>query len=266
VVPETGSGRLDVAELHETGELRQLADLLAAVWVRAQAPPLNAETLRALSHAGAYISGARRDGRMLGGLVGFLGLSADRRLTLHSHMLGVLEEARAGGLGYALKQHQRRWAAGRGIETVAWTFDPLVSRNAHFNLVRLGAEVVAFEEDFYGPMDDAINALDPTDRLLVRWRVASSGPAAEADLAALLARGAAVALRVGSGGEPVAGSAGDGVRLCQVPADIVALRRERPELALAWRLALRTALGGALAEGHRVTAMARPGWYVLERS
>jgi predicted GNAT superfamily acetyltransferase len=264
VVPETGSGPLDVAELHETGELRELADLLAAVWVRAQEPPLNAETLRALSHAGAYVSGARRGDRLVGGLVGFFGLSPDRRLTLHSHVLGVLEQARGGGVGYALKQHQRRWAAERGIETVAWTFDPLVRRNAHFNLVRLGAVVAAYEEDFYGPMDDAINALDPTDRLLVRWRVASPRSAVEADLAALLARGAAVALRVGPGGEPLAGAAGDGVRLCQVPEDIVALRRERPDLALAWRLALRSALGGALAGGSQVSGVARGGWYVLE--
>src|SRR5262249_50411291 len=146
---------LDVAELHEVAELRDLGDLLIAVWGRADGPPLNRETLRALSHSGSYVAGARSGGRLVGGIVAFLGRDPDGTTTLHSHMLGVREEARGLGTGRALKEHQRRWALERGIEEVRWTFDPLVRRNARFNLVALGAEAVAYHEDFYGPMDDA---------------------------------------------------------------------------------------------------------------
>jgi len=248
VMPESGPDAPDVGELHAVAELRELADLLAAVWGRAGEPPLSHETLRALSHAGAYVAGARRDGGLVGGLVGFLGRDPDGTPTLHSHVLGVLEGARAAGVGYALKQHQRRWALDREIGTVTWTFDPLVRRNARFNLVRLGAEAAAYHPDFYGEMDDALNAGDPTDRLVVRWRVAAPRPPVEADVGSLLAGGAMVALRVGPRDEPQALAGGAAVRLCQVPEDIVAMRRDRPDMALAWRLALRSGLGGALAE------------------
>jgi predicted GNAT superfamily acetyltransferase len=258
---------LDVAELHENGELRALVELLDAVWGRAGGPPLiNLETLRALAHAGAYIAGARADGRLVGGLVGFFGRDADGTLTLHSHILGVRESARGEGVGHALKLHQGRWALARGIREVRWTFDPLVRRNAHFNLVGLGAEPIAYHEDFYGRMDDAINAADPTDRLVVRWRVADPRPAIPDDAEALRARGAEIVLREGPRGEPVPEPPGPArVRLCQVPEDIVALRRTRPEAALAWRLALREALGGGIRAGARVVGMVPGGWYVLER-
>ena len=43
--------------------------------------------------------------------------------------------------------------------------DPLVRRNAAFNLNALGTRAVAFHPDFYGPMGDAINAGDASDRL-----------------------------------------------------------------------------------------------------
>ena len=44
-------------------------------------------------------------------------------------------------------------------------------RNAWFNIHVLGAEVHEYLVDFYGPIDDAINAGDESDRLLVAWAV-----------------------------------------------------------------------------------------------
>jgi predicted GNAT superfamily acetyltransferase len=259
---DTVAGDLEIVELHEMDEFRDLAGVFVAVWGENEIKP---ELLRALSHAGSYVSGARRGGRLVGGLVGFFGRDPDGTTILHSHMMGVREEARGAGVGYALKQHQRRWAAERGVATVTWTFDPLVRRNAYFNLVRLGAEAAAYYQDFYGLMDDLINVGDPTDRLLVRWSVAAPRPPVEPDVGALMAGGAAVALRVGPEGEPRQSAvAGSGPWLCQVPADVVALRRDRHDVALAWRLALRGTLGEALARGRRVSGMTRSGWYVVE--
>ena len=82
-------------------------------------------------------------------------------------MAAVLPEYRDQHIGSALKMHQRAWALGCGIDTVVWTFDPLVRRNAFVNLVKLGADVEGFEVDFYGSMDDAINVDDPTDLFIV---------------------------------------------------------------------------------------------------
>ena len=54
-----------------------------------------------------------------------------------------------------------------------WTYDPLIRRNARLNLVRLGAEVIAFLPDFYCELDDAITGADHSDRFEVRWRLDS---------------------------------------------------------------------------------------------
>jgi predicted GNAT superfamily acetyltransferase len=71
-------------------------------------------------------------------------------------------------------------------------------------------------------------------------------------------------LLVGDAGEPVEAAASTRVLLCQVPEDIVAIRRSDPSLARSWRMALRRKLTGAVAAGYEVTGATRSGWYVLE--
>ena len=68
------------------------------------------------------------------------------------------------------------------MSKIVWTFDPLVRRNALFNLARLGARTTRYEVDFYGPVRDAINGEDDTDRLVVEW--ATSGDEGAGALAA----------------------------------------------------------------------------------
>lgn len=192
---------VEVAELHEISELNEAAELFVEVW---QTPggeaPATPALLRALAYSGNYVSGARRDGRMVGASVGFLH-PHHGAIGLHSHITGVRETAQGGSVGFALKQHQRAWALDREIDAISWTFDPLVRRNAFFNLVKLGAEIVEYLPDFYGPMADGINAGDESDRCLVSWPLASEravaashGKGAEPDLEALAKRGAHVLL------------------------------------------------------------------------
>ena len=83
---------------------------------------------------------------------------------MHSHITGVLPGLQSQGLGRLLKQHQREWALAREVGHITWTFDPLVARNAHFNLRVLGARVTEYLVDHYGPMDDGVNRGDETDR------------------------------------------------------------------------------------------------------
>ncbi|HET8682001.1 MAG TPA: GNAT family N-acetyltransferase, partial [Micromonosporaceae bacterium] len=54
--------------------------------------------------------------------------------------------------------------------------------------------------------------------------------------------------------------------LVAVPMDIAALRQRDRAAALRWRYAVREALAGALAAGHRVVHLTRDGYYLLERS
>ena len=84
-------------------------------------------------------------------------------------MLAALPDRRHAGVGYTLKLAQRASCLDRGIHLVRWTFDPLVARNAHLNVNKLGATCDRFHRDYYGRMPDTINAGDRSDRLVVRW-------------------------------------------------------------------------------------------------
>jgi predicted GNAT superfamily acetyltransferase len=261
-----------ISELHELEGMRELERLFAAIWERPAEPPFSTDLMRALAHSGNYVVGAYEGNRLVGGLVGWLGGSPPSELHMHSHILGVVADSEVPGLGFELKQHQRRWCLERGIKVIEWTFDPLVRRNAYFNLTKLGAEAHQYLVNFYGEMADGLNAGQESDRILIRWHLdsaqveaASAGRATEPAVEQLLSDGATVALSVGPAGEPAAGSSSAAVLLCQVPEDIVALRRADPALAHSWRLAVRRALGSALDAGYGVSGATRAGWYVLER-
>ncbi|NED67426.1 GNAT family N-acetyltransferase, partial [Streptomyces sp. SID10244] len=112
--------------------------------------PVSVDMLRALSHAGNYVAGAYVGDRLAGGSVGFFAAPVGH--TLHSHITGVSRIGRGHNVGHALKMHQREWAVARGLQTITWTFDPLVARNAYFNVAKLGAVPVAYHRDFYGEL------------------------------------------------------------------------------------------------------------------
>ena len=137
-------------------------------------------------------------------------------------------------------------------------------RNGWFNLVRLGAVGTAFVPNLYGTVDDAINAGTETDRCWVRWAVRGTEPAAARD-GEVDTAGATVVLDEDADGAPRPGPLCGDRRLCQVPADIVALRAHRPDLAEAWRAAVRETLGRSMAEGFAAVGMTDTGSYVLER-
>ncbi|MFE6256812.1 GNAT family N-acetyltransferase [Agromyces sp. NPDC057865] len=120
---------------------------------------------------GAEAAGTGRVAAPLGAALGFLGWNDG--LHIHSHMNAVDPAARGRGIGLALKLRQRAICLAHGVDEVRWTYDPLIRRNARMNLVRLGAEVIAFLPDFYGELDDAITGTDRSDRFEVRWRLDS---------------------------------------------------------------------------------------------
>jgi predicted GNAT superfamily acetyltransferase len=190
---------------------------------------------------------------------------------LHSHITGVDQTAQAKGVGFALKQHQRGWTLRRGLTRVCWTFDPLVRRNAHFNLTKLGATATEYLPDFYGPLTDGINAGDASDRLYVDWRLDSERAiaAARGEPRPLASDGARVLLDC-VGDEPVAGALdgsvadGGGPLLVAVPPDIEGLRSRDPASGARWRAAVRQALTTAFTQGYRISGMTADGRYLLE--
>jgi predicted GNAT superfamily acetyltransferase len=95
------------------------------------------------------------------------------RAYLHSHMLAVRNAWRDHGLGRRLKLAQRDDAVQRGFELVEWTFDPLEIKNAHLNLVRLGAIARRYSVNHYGASSSPLQGGLPTDRLVAEWWVKS---------------------------------------------------------------------------------------------
>jgi len=280
---------VQLRQLETMADMTSACAVLDEVWgiapgaVSEIQPPL----LRALGHGGNYLVGAYREGGAVsagGGLVGASVAFFTEPLgaAMHSHITGVLGGTAGTGVGSALKWHQRQWALERGLSRITWTFDPLIARNAYFNLTRLGARPETYFVDFYGAMDDGPNRGQPTDRMQVGWDLTAAATVEAGHSARLDAKGgsgpdvreareagAAVLLSVGADGRPVTGRSEvdrqDSV-LLGIPADIEALRRSDPSSALAWRYELRAALALLMADrSWHVTGFARSGWYLLRR-
>jgi predicted GNAT superfamily acetyltransferase len=264
-----------VRELATLTELEAAIALFDEVWVPDEGSSVRLDLLRALTKAGNYAAGAYdlTSGQLLGACVGFFGPPSHAEL--HSHIAGVRPAGLGRSVGFALKVHQRAWCLRHDVRVIAWTYDPLIRRNAYFNLGKLGARPVEYLRNFYGVMDDAINGGTETDRMLVHWDLrsapaaqASAGRPRQVSFAAERERGAVVALHPDDQRRPVPGSvpAGGPARqafLVGVPADIEAMRLSEPEIAAAWRPALRDALLPLLGRGARVTGFDRAGWYVV---
>jgi predicted GNAT superfamily acetyltransferase len=226
--------------------------------------PVSTDMLRALIHAGNYVSGAYLDGVLVGGSVGFFAAPVGQ--VLHSHITGVSDRGRGRSVGSALKYHQRDWALAQGISEITWTFDPLVARNAHFNLAKLGATLAAYYVDFYGDVGDELGGGDESDRLLVSWELAGPRPPAPVDAGTLA--GALTAIDAQDPAEPrasIEGLAAAGVVVVPVPPDIEAMRRENPAAASRWRSAVRVAMSELVGDGDVNVTFHRSVGYVFTR-
>lgn len=259
-------------DLNGLDSFAEVSRLFDSVWAISDSTSMiTPEMLRALTAAGNYLAGAFTNGEMVGALVGFLGLNGAAP-HLHSHILGVRPEAQSRHVGFALKQHQRAWSLQRGITEVQWTFDPLVRRNAYFNITKLGAKAERYYSNFYGVMHDGINAGDESDRLLINWHLdspaaieASEGRHLGPDIESLLSAGAVRVLAEGPDGSAELTDEDGSTLLCYVPQDIVSLRGSDAGRAQDWRTALRHTLGRRLGDGFSVTGFSRSGYYVLTR-
>ncbi len=246
-----------IAPVDDVAGIVEVERLLTRVWnAPEQNPPMRADLLRSLWHAGGATLAAYAGGSLVGAAVGVFEPPATR--AAYSLVAGASPSDR--GIGFALKHAQRAWALERGAGVMSWTFDPLIGRNARFNLVKLGAVAVEYLVDFYGAMDDGLNEGDETDRLTARWDLTADppgadpgGPPASAYLGERAPDGEALTARL------------DGVLWCRVPADAAALRAADASAGLAWRRAVRAALAPAFDDGYRAVGMSRDGWYRLEK-
>jgi predicted GNAT superfamily acetyltransferase len=190
------------------------------------------------------------DGRMLGFVFGLTGVR-DGQLVHWSDMLAVRADARGAHIGERLKRYQRDLVRAIGVETMYWTFDPLVARNAHLNLNRLGARPVEYAPDLYGTdTGSPLHAGLATDRIVVAWDLTRSDGAPQQP-----ARAGETVNPVSSNGLPALNGLADAplVRIL-VPRDFETEPNER--LAV-WRAVTREAFLSYLNRGYEVTGFRR---------
>jgi predicted GNAT superfamily acetyltransferase len=252
-----------VRELSRPDELDAASSLLAQIWGTDDSRPhIDPGFLVALAFSGNYVTGAFVDDTLVATSVGFFHPPLSN--ALHSHITGVLRAHMGRGVGQALKLHQRAWCLERGVTTMTWTYDPLVARNAYFNLRKLGGHAAEYLPDFYGAMSDKLNQGQPSDRMLLVWPLAGLdfGPRPTTDVPEF-----AALLRTADGPQLTVDVPDDirAVRL-EIPNDIESLRESDPDAATDWRTALRIAATGLLNDGWQITDFDRRGYYRAERT
>ena len=221
-------------------------------------------TMVGAQHHGGLVLGAfTPDGVAVGVSFAFLG-KVQGRPCLYSQLTGVIPEHQGRGLGFRLKLAQRDFARREGIPRLAWSFDPLQSRNAHFNIHQLGATASKYVEDMYGRRTDPLNAGAPTDRLIVEWategELPTPGPLTLegwADLPRLIETferpdGAVEPVKA----EPLA-VGGSSPALLEIPSAISTIRLDDPDRANAWVLPVRQAFRHAFEAGRVVDGFFR---------
>lgn len=246
--------------LETPAEMAQVEHLQHAIWEGSELDVVPAHMLLAIAHNGGLIIGGIAAEQLVGFVFGFPGLeagSSGRRLKHTSHELGVHPAFRGQGLGFALKRAQWQMVRHQDIDHITWTYDPLMSRNAHLNLARLGGVSNQYQRDFYGPLRDGLNFGLPSDRFVVDWWLNSRRVESRLsrrvrrrlDLAHYLAAGIRIInpSQLNQRNLPIPGDlmwqvpvGGDGNQevlfLVEIPADFQKLRVVDLELARAWRL------------------------------
>ncbi len=227
---------------------------------------------------GIVLLALAEDEQPVGFAYGFLGLTADKRLKLASHQVGVLPAYQGSGVGCQLKLAQREAALARQIDCITWTYDPLEGRNARLNMRKLGAVCHTYLRDLYSDMRDELNVGLPTDRFRVDWWLTTEHVlkrlTAQAPEPALLPSvcpvlNPATRLENGLTAPPDTFDLPESdCCLVEIPADIQRLKVEAPNLALPWRLQTRHIFERAFANGYTAIDLLRQAgrnYYLLQK-
>lgn len=264
---------ITIRPLRSIDEMYALEDLQDLIWPASERLIVPATLQLRMARSGGVVLGAFSADLLIGFVLGFLGTDphspgdfAMTRLVHCSHKMGVHPEFRGRGIAYQLKLAQRQAVLLQGVRLATWTYDPLISQNAHLNIQRLGGISRRYHPDYYGSMRDELNIGLPSDRLEVEWWLTSprvkqriSGDRGPLDLANFLGAGA---VKVNNAvlnpeglqrPERIVAEMNANVLLVEIPFSIQAVKRADMGLALEWRLHLRELLQGAFGAGYIIT-------------
>jgi len=250
-------------------EMTAVEDLQRLVWTAPDIEVVPKDLLLAAIHNGGLVIGAFVADDLVGVSFGFPGFYATPdgpRLKHHSHILAVHPGWHSKGIGFALKRAQWQMVRGQGLDRITWTYDPLLSRNAHLNIARLGAVCNTYLRSEYGEMRDGLNAGLPSDRFQVDWwlntvrverRLSRHSrltltPAHYRLAEATLLEARLDRERVARPPEEILSLTGT-LLLVEIPSDFLALKDADLSLARDWRFYTREVFEKAFAAGYLVT-------------
>lgn len=231
---------VEIHALHTHVELTGCVRLQRETWGEDYNDIVPASILQVAQKVGGVSAGAFLGEALVGFVFGLTGIR-NGNLVHWSHMLAVEPELRNHGIGRHLKEYQRAEMLARGVSVMNWTFDPLVARNAHLNLNRLGVSIEEYVPDMYGDTGSALHRFG-TDRFIVSWPLAASPPRPAPVTAAL-----ADLPIVGADTIPTAPR----VRI-EIPHDAEAMFAHAPADAVAWRQRTQRAFLSCVARGYRI--------------
>lgn len=278
---------LTIRPLHVLGEMRAAVELQKSYWGSDLESVVPAHMLFSIASYGGHVLAAFDGERMVGLLIGFLGTHMDQanrpamaNLQMVSKRMVVLPEYRGQGIGYKLKLMQRELTIKQGIRMVTWTFDPLMSLNAHLNIHKLGAICHAYLEDYYGTTSEGgLATLGSSDRLQVEWWVTNrrvderlNGSRSELSLQHYLGADTPIVnvATIDTHGTPWPAELPiiptSLFSLLEIPVNYSAIVETDPILARAWRLHTRDLFKRLLSMGYIVTDFLRTPYEGRDRA
>lgn len=173
--------RYPIRALQSLDEMMVAAELQRVYWGHDSESVVPAHMLFTIASYGGHVLAAWDGDRMIAVLIGLIGTNVEEsgedrlaiaNLLMASKRMVVLPEYRSSGIGFELKLAQRQLAIKQGIRLVTWTFDPLLSLNAHLNLRKLGCVAQKYYLNLYGESDrSGLATFGWSDRLKVDWWV-----------------------------------------------------------------------------------------------
>ena len=264
----------EIRPLHTLDDFQAVEELQRAAWGSDDLDIVPLHLLLTIAKNGGVALGAFSGNQLIGFVFGFLGAGEHRygpeapvavKLKHCSHELGVLPQWQNQGVGFALKVAQRQAVRNQGLRLITWTYDPLESKNARLNILKLGAVCNTYLPNLYGELRDELNSGLATDRFQVDWWIDSR----RVETRLTRQRAPLQLHHYREVGTPIINPATwneHGLLVCadtvpaiddfralvEFPSDFQTIKRADAVLARAWREQIRSICEGAFARGFSV--------------
>jgi predicted GNAT superfamily acetyltransferase len=255
----------DLTTLEEFGEV---VELERRIWGPNYDDVVPVPILAVTVLRGGVLIGAFEEGRMVGFVYSLPGIRRGKPMQW-SHMLGVIDEFRNGGLGHRLKMLQRERVLAMGLDLIEWTYDPMQALNAHLNFAKLGVVVEEYEVNVYGESQSPLHGGNPTDRFVAEWWIQrETSPRPPSAFAAAVAANRIDRSSVWPTCAGVVLDASAPAVRVEIPMNFGEMLARAPQVALDWRLETRRIFTnyfdrGFRAVGFRLDRAAASGTYLL---